>query len=517
MTRLVTSVLCEGPEATRQAVAAVLATGADLVEIRLDGWADDGAPFAAVAEVLPPGRWMVTCRPVSEGGLCVEDTSRRVSRLLEALLGGDGYLDFEFAEWQRSANIRQKVRLALASRGAGNPDQPRLILSVHDLRGRPADPAGLLKVMSAERDLAAVKLAWQADDICDNLVAFDLLRQTEAPAIVICLGEAGLMSRVLARKFNAFATYCAPAPGAETAPGQATLADMLQRYRWRSISASTRVFGVIGHPVAHSMSPILFSACFERQGLDAVYLPLHIGPSAEVLRRFLSGCVERPWLDVGGFSVTMPHKQAAAEFVGERIEPLARRVGAVNTLVPRGGGFEGFNTDCPAALDAITESLGCERSDLGSLRADVLGAGGVAWAVVAGLRHYGAAITVYNRTAARGDALASEFGCRSEPWARRGQMGAADLVVNCTSIGMTPNVDGTPLPSERLAAQPAVFDVVYNPVQTRLLREAEQAGCRTIDGLTMFVNQAAAQFELWTGQPADKRFMRETVECALGS
>ncbi|MCP4248533.1 MAG: shikimate dehydrogenase [bacterium] len=336
------------------------------------------------------------------------------------------------------------------------------------------------------------------------------------PTIALGMGDVGLPSRVLAKKFGALATYCAPSAGDETAPGQVTLEQMLDDYRWAAIDERTRFFGVIGDPVAHSMSPRLFNACFERENVNGVYLPLHVQADGDVLARFLQGCQDRPWLDVGGFSVTVPHKQAAAAWVGDRIEPLARRIGAVNTLVPREDGLAGFNADYAGALEAITGALKCDRAALADLRADVLGAGGVARAMVAGLRDCGARVTLFNRSADRAKVLADEFDCVCRPWSDRNRPSEADLLINCTSLGMWPEVDETPVSAERLAEPLVVFDTVYNPVQTRLLREAAAAGCRIIDGLTMFVNQAALQWAIWMGRStADKALMRRVVERCL--
>jgi 3-dehydroquinate dehydratase/shikimate dehydrogenase len=246
-----------------------------------------------------------------------------------------------------------------------------------------------------------------------------------------------------------------------------------------------------------------------------VYLPLLVAPEQDVLNEFLEGCRLRPWLDVAGLSVTVPHKGAAARWVGQRIQPLAARIGAVNTLVPDKEGFTGHNTDYAGALGAITEALHCDRRDLRGLEVAVLGAGGVARAVVAGLRDSGCRVTIYNRHQPRSDALAKEFDCRAEAWEKRAAGSNTALLINCTSLGMWPDVDETPIPPDRLARGGAVFDAVYNPPETRLLREARLAGCRTIDGLSMFVHQAAAQFELWTGQQPDRSFMREIVEAQL--
>jgi len=508
MTLLVASILCDEPAVAARRAAEALARGADVVELRVDRWPERSAAVAPAVRELPAGRWMMTCRSAAEGGGCDEASEERIRPLLAAIDAGGGQVDFEYADWRRSETVRRRLGEALV----GGPGGTRLILSAHDFAGRPEDPAALVRDMSAEANAAAVKIAWQAQDAGDNLVAFDVLRSATVPTVAICMGEAGLPSRVLARKFNAYATYCAPATGESAAPGQLTLDEMLDRYRWRSIDASTGVFGVLGDPVAHSLSPVVFNAAFERYGINAVYLPIRLAGGAEALNAFLAGCCDRPWLEAGGFSVTVPHKEAAAAFVGERIEPLAREIGAVNTLVADAGGFSGHNTDYAGALGAITNALGCERSGLAGLRADILGAGGVARAVVAGLRHCGAEVTLFNRNAGRADSLAGQFGCGVRTWAERGQPTGADLLVNCTSLGMWPEVDASPVPPERLTDCDAVFDTVYHPVRTRLLREAEQAGRRTIDGLAMFVHQAAAQFELWTRRAADGEFLRRTVE-----
>jgi 3-dehydroquinate dehydratase/shikimate dehydrogenase len=511
---LVTSVLCNNSTVAAGVVTEALAAGTDAIELRIDAW-DDESTVERLAHLLPPRRWIVTCRATGEGGHCEGDAAHRAARLVAAG-GGDGYIDFEFADWRRSADARQKLRLA-AGVPADRPGEggPGLILSSHHLDGRPQDPAGLLAAMASEADAGAVKLVWQAEDIRDNFIALELLRATRKPTIALCMGEAGLPSRVLARKFGAFATYCSPAAGQETAPGQVTLGEMLERYRWRSITSSTEVYGVIGFPVAQSMSPALFNALFDRHGINAVYLPLPVDPSPDVLAAFLEGCRLRPWLDVRGFSVTSPHKRAAARWLGNDVSSRARRIGAVNTLRAEDGRYVGYNTDCAGALDAITGALDCGQEDLSGLGVEILGAGGAARAVVVGLRDCGCDVTVCNRHQSRGRALAEEFGCRSKPWESRGLDRDVRLLINCTSVGMWPDVEGTPMPADRLREDCIVFDLVYNPIQTRLLRDARRAGCRIIDGLSMFVNQAATQFNLWTSTWAGRSFMRATVEAEL--
>ncbi|MFQ5489562.1 MAG: shikimate dehydrogenase [Phycisphaerae bacterium] len=511
MTKLVTSILASSPSAAATVARDVQARGGRWIEIRLDGWSATDDDFDALAAALPPGSWIATCRSVDEGGHAEADTMTRVSRLIAAGLAGAGFVDFEFADWQRSANIRQKIQLAVTRNRTPGTPPAGLILSAHDFSDRPDNPAALPAEIARQESAACVKLAWRARDITDNLLALDLLRASPVPAIVLCMGPAGLLSRVLAGKFSAFATYCAPQADAATAPGQPELDAMLRHYRFDKIGGDTKLFGVIGDPVAHSMSPVLFNACFDAHDQDAVYLPLLVAGDADTFNRFMAGLAERPWLDAAGFSVTVPHKQHAAAFLGDHVDPLAAQIGAVNTLVRRADGYFGHNTDHAGALDAITDALGCDRSDLADLPVEVLGAGGAARAIVAGLRHCGAHVTLFNRNATRARELAQAFSCRSKPWEDRGGDHDVRLVINCTPLGMWPNVDETPLPAERLEGQPVVFDTVYNPMETRLLREARLAGCVTVDGVSMFIHQAAAQYRLWFDEGLDKAFLRSVL------
>jgi 3-dehydroquinate dehydratase/shikimate dehydrogenase len=220
----------------------------------------------------------------------------------------------------------------------------------------------------------------------------------------------------------------------------------------------------------------------------------------------------RKWLNFGGFSVTIPHKENALNFVqtrGWRVEALAQKIGAANTLVvSKDDVLKAYNTDYSAALDSITSGLGITRAGLKELPVAIIGAGGVARAIVAGLSDTDAKIKIYNRTVERAQRLAAEFNCEFAPLDDLPNLDAK-LVINCTSIGMHPNTDQTPLPEEYLKKDMVVFDTVYNPAQTLLLKQAKQAGAKTIDGLSMFINQALAQFKLFTSQDAAPDLMRK--------
>ncbi|GJM24040.1 MAG: hypothetical protein DHS20C16_04550 [Phycisphaerae bacterium] len=288
---------------------------------------------------------------------------------------------------------------------------------------------------------------------------------------------------------------------------------MLDQYRWANIDSDTKFFGVIGSPVGHSLSPAIFNAQFGAQNYNGVYLPLLV-ESEDELTRFLENCRTNTWLDAMGFSVTIPHKEAVCRWLGDRADSAAQRIGAVNTLRLLDGEYRGFNTDYLGILEALRSGAGFETISLKSKRATIFGAGGAARAAVAALVDSGCDLTIFNRSAARAEALAREFGCEFGTWDDRG-VGTPDLIVNCTSVGMWPNVDESPMPANALRAETVVFDTVYKPRQTALIQDAQAAGCRTIGGIEMFIHQAAAQYRIWTGADADLELLRQTAESAL--
>lgn len=516
MTYLIAPISGNDPDEVRQRAHAALDAGADVIELRLDLagplTADDVRAFR---QTMPAGAPLIlTIRSAAEGGAWDGGDDDRVSRLIELGPLAD-YIDVELVLWQRSANIRQKIGLAL--RRAGHVSQHagqeeieeaaprRLILSRHDHTGRPASLHADLLTMCSEPLCDVPKVAWRARTVRDNFEAFELMRESPRPVLAICMGSHGAASRVLAKKFGAFGTFSSLAVGLETAAGQLTIEEMLRRYRWHTIDERTEVYGLIGEPIAHSLSPAVHNAGFDAAQVNAVYLPFEVSPGYEPFKAFMVEALARPWLDLRGLSVTIPHKENAMRFLRETggdIDETAARIGAVNTIrIEEGGRLIGRNTDYAAALACICHVLGCEPSALKGKRVGVLGAGGVARAVVAALTAHHAEVAVFNRTPAKAAALASEFGCRDRPWEQRGQPGV-NLIVNCTSVGLWPAVGESPLPTEALDPPMAVFDTVYRPVQTRLLQDARDRGCATMDGLAMFLHQAQAQFQLWTGRAA---------------
>jgi len=499
--------------------------GADMIELRLDYLSDhDDASIrrlmAAAGEF--PGEVIATCRLAEEGGRCEGNETRRIALMERVALGGVDYLDFEYEAWRRSAEVQKRIGRACKGNNDQGQARPHLILSKHDFERTPADLGKLFEDLARE-PCHVVKLAAHAERITDALAMLDALRGSAArrPTIALSMGETGILTRVLAKKFGALLTFASLASGKESAPGQLTIDEMRSLYRWDKLNPQTRVYGVIGCPVAHSMSPAILNGAFTAVEYDGVYLPMRVEPDYAEFKAFVDGCISRPWLGLRGCSVTIPHKQNLLRFVEQRggeIEPLARRIGAANTLCVDPGRREdgsdtrvsAYNTDYRGAMDALCAGMDTSEAGLSGAAVAVLGAGGVSRAIVAGLCDAGCRVTIYNRTAEKARRLAEEFGAAARPWERRKGL-ETDVIINCTSIGMWPKTDDTPLPDIRLNARTVVFDTVYNPIETRLLRSARACGCRTIDGVAMFVNQAAAQFARWTGRRAPADVMREIV------
>jgi len=477
----------------RQAMADARAAGADAVECRLDylrpAPSEDDLRALLAGAPLPV---IVTNRPVDEGGRFEGTEADRLATLAAAARIGGDFVDVELTV------------------GRAERPQAATILSHHDFRAVPADLDRIAADMDAS-PAAVNKIAFASAGPEDAFRAFDVIRACNKPTIALAMGQAGVASRILAKKFGAFGTFAALQRGAESAPGQPTLGEFRDLYRWDAIGAETAVCGVIGCPVGHSMSPAIHNAAFGAAGVDAVYVPLLIEPWAENFNGFMDAMLERPWLDWRGLSVTIPHKENALAYVGaDNCDPLAVEIGAVNTVtVARDGSLRGDNTDYAAAIDALCDCMGIAREDLAGRSVAVLGAGGAARAIVAALAHYRAEVTIYNRTVSRGETLAHEFACRAA--GRDALTGLdAEIVINCTPIGMHPNIDASPLNALPPCVK-VVFDTIYNPVGTRLLAAARAAGARTVSGLDMFVNQAVAQFEIWTGAQAPRAVMRDVV------
>jgi 3-dehydroquinate dehydratase/shikimate dehydrogenase len=507
-----------------------VAGGAKLIEWRIDGLAGGDGAAKGAARLLAgsPAPAIITCRDESEGGK-YGGGDETLGALLVALLLGDHpprYVDVELATWQRSPALRQQLEAALEQTRQRDV-HTSLILSAHDFDGRPADLIQRVEAMTTEPACAVIKVAWRARSLRDNLEALDLLAERRKSTIALCMGPFGLMSRVLAPKLGGLLVYASDESGAETAPGQPTVDELRHLYRFDRLGPKTRVYGVIGWPVEHSLSPAVHNAGFAAIDHDGVYLPLPVPPEYEHFKATVGMLVDHPRLDFRGASVTVPHKENLLRFIDERggeVDELVRRIGAANTLsVADDGGLTCSNTDAPGMLAALCAAMDLDPPGLGGRSVAVMGAGGVGRAVAAALSHAGAQVTVFDLVRSQVDALtASLHGQRTAtggsahvaagtPELLAG--GGFHIYVNCTPVGMVggPAPDQSPLPDETpLDADATVFDCVYTPERTPLLARAEAAGARIVTGKDMFLRQAAMQFQAWTGEPAPAKVFAPT-------
>lgn len=514
MTYLAVPIAAKDLEQAKKQIKSARAGGAEMLELRTDYLEDlsVGLVEKLISSVRGAGRkalpTIVTCRSKRQGGAIAYPDRLRVDVLTGALKAGAEFIDFEYENFL-SAENQERIKLALSQSSKG-----RLIMSAHNFETKFDNIGKLYRHIVTLYPAAIPKLVCTANHINDCFDGFDLLHQSSGERIVFCMGEAGLASRIIAKKLNSFVTFASVDEKSATASGQLTINQFKKLYRYDYINTGTGLYGVIACPVAHSSSPAVHNACFADIGANKLYLPLLVEGGEPEFNQFLRNILARGWLGFRGFSITIPHKQNALNYVREKqgfIEPLVEKIGAANTIVVGPDGkLAAYNTDYAGALDAITSAPGIKSADLNNMTAAVIGAGGVARAIVAGLSDAGAQICIYNRTIERGEKLAADFGCDFASLEELPSVNAK-LLINCTSVGMYPNVGAAILPQECIKKDMVVFDTVYNPAQTLLLKQAKGKKAKTIDGLTMFANQACSQFKLFTGKNANTKLMRKTV------
>lgn len=487
-----------------RAARAARRRGADLVELRIDHLAGcDGRALDRLRRLTRPVPAIATLRPAREGGRFHGGEPERLALLEQAAGCGFDYIDLELSIGR--ARLR---RLVMAARAGGTTP----IISHHDFSRTPPTARMVRLLSRCARSGGIAKAAFAArsvDDAARIIEAARRVRRTAPGAVVIGMGPAGALTRTLAPFLGAKLVYAGPDARRTTAPGQPELAGL--RGFWEvaggigRVGASTGLYGILGHPLGHSLSPLIHNAAFRELGLDAAYLPFDTEPRAlaPTLRALRAAGLR-------GANVTIPHKTAIMPLL-DRIDDAAQRIGAVNTLVGQNGRMWGYNTDVAGFVGALA-SAGVE---IRGARALVVGAGGAARAAVFGLVSEGATVTVVNRRRRRAVELARRLGGGACAVSGIADIGLAaersDIVVNCTPAGMRGFPAACPVPARRIARGSAVMDMVYNPERTALLRAAKKRGARTVGGMAMFLGQAAAAFRLWTGRP----FPEEAVRRAL--
>jgi 3-dehydroquinate dehydratase / shikimate dehydrogenase len=480
-----------GTDATEMvAKAESLARDNPLLELRLDYLSQPVAALPKIKRLLESqsGTMVIaTCRRVANGGKFRGSVERQLAVLTKAAASGCQIVDLEL---QSALAARRADLQRLRTRAA-------LILSFHDFRATRKLDETFEKMAAFPAEF--YKLVTTATSLYDNVVMMKFLeRQGQKYSIVgLCMGEQGLISRVLGVRAGSVFTFAASSPGEETAPGQISARALRDTYRIEQVDAATRVYGVAGDPVAHSLSPVVMNTAFRRENVNAVYLALH----ARTLEDLLA-CVRD--IPLHGLSITMPYKESIVQHL-DNCDSYTTRTGACNTVV-RGpdGKLYGFNTDVAGVLRPLEQRLPLDKA-----KVLVLGAGGAARAAVFGLKERGADVYILNRTPAPAQKLAHQAHARL---ARRPDLKkmAFDIILNATPLGMDGSKD-SPLGENEINTR-FLMEMVYSPAETRLVKMGIAKGVQIVPGGEMFVHQAARQFEIWTGKPAPLQEMQRVVE-----
>ena len=477
---------------------------ADIIEIRLDALREQELPVAQqhldklILQSKVPV--IVTFRPSEQGG----------------------YRELSIAERRQFWNVAGRTQNALfdiekdlcASEPPLDIDWSRVICSHHDFTGVPEDINRLYGEL-ASTPARILKLAVQANDIVDCLPVFHALERASLEGreiIALAMGDAGLPTRVLGPSRGSFLTYAPIHTERATAPGQVTAERLKAIYRLQDISQSSSIYGLVGSPVMHSISPHIHNAGFHAENVDAVYLPFEVKDLDSFMRRMVDPASRELNWRLRGLSITAPHKVEVMRYL-TAIDPPARDIGAVNTVTFEGENLVGYNTD----VDGFIEPLADAMPLTSDTRVAVIGAGGAANAAIWSLREKGVEGTVFARNLQKGQSLAERFGVSCKHLEGT-NFEAFDVVVNATPLGsFGSRVDETPATAEQLRGVRLAYDLVYNPIETRFMREAKRAGCRTLGGLNMLVAQARLQFKLWTGRNAPVDVMRAAALRGLTS
>ena len=463
------------------------------MEFRLDYLKQPLAALPKIRRFLETHQYITaigTCRRAANGGRFKGSLASQLAILNKAQAAGCQFVDIEL----ESAQKTKPDVLARLRKSAG------VIISFHDFRATRNLDATLDKMLRIPADY--YKIVTTAATLSDNVTMMKFLQaQSDKQALIgLCMGEQGVISRVLSVRAGSAFTFGAVSAESKTAPGQVSARDLRSTYRIDQVDAATRIYGVAGDPVEHSLSPVIMNTALRRENVNGVYVALH----AKTLKDLLYCMREIP---LHGISVTMPYKQAIVEHL-DNTDAHTAKIGACNTVV-RGqdGKLYGFNTDIVGIVRPLEQRLTIENA-----KVLVIGAGGAARAAVFGLKERGAEVWILNRTAVKAQKLARQAKAHVIKRADLRKT-AFDVIINATPVGMG-NTRDCPLKEDEVQAK-VVFDMVYDPVETRLLQIARSKGIAVVAGMEMFVHQAAHQFEIWTGKPAPAGEMLRVVTIAL--
>jgi 3-dehydroquinate dehydratase/shikimate dehydrogenase len=451
--------------------------GAELVELRLDYIRRSVNLKRLLKDKQCPV--LATCRRKEDGGRWEGSEKDRQMLLRAAIAEGVDYVDLEW-------DIADKIPRY------GNTQR---IVSYHNFHETPGNVEEIHhKITGMDPDI--IKITTTANNPLDNFTVLRLVRDSNIPTTAFCMGDMGLTSRVLCGKYGAPLTYATFSSDRRMAPGQLSVQQMRDDYRYDTISSDTTILGVIADPVAHSFSPLIHNALIRKLDLDMLYLPFRV--PREYLSEFIAAC---PEMGIKGLSVTIPHKENCLKCINVLDDDVAG-IRACNTIVFDGVNAFGYNTDCSAAMESIEQTIEEKHPDesvFSGRKFLLLGAGGVARAIAFSLVRRGADVFITARDYKKSEALADWLKCATVEWEARGQF-EPSVLVNCTPVGMHPKMDETPFDAKWLQKRTIVFDTIYNPERTLLIKQAKEFGCNVITGVDMFMRQAAKQFKLFTGK-----------------
>jgi 3-dehydroquinate dehydratase/shikimate dehydrogenase len=468
------------------------ASGERFFEFRLDYLPQPEQGFRAIADFMlgnPDCFILATCRRHQNQGRYNGSIEEQVRILSGAIDHGAQAVDIEVESGESVAAHLESLRA-----------KATLVLSYHNFGGTPAlDP--LVRRMS-RIPADAYKIVTTARKPSDNYRVLHLTKTFgKLNLIVLAMGEIGFPTRVLSTAFGGVYTYAAPTSAEGTASGQVSAKILRQLYRVDKFTRAAKIYGVIADPVRHSISPAVHNRAFQSRRLDAVYLPFLVAP--QQLKDFFMLADKQP---ISGFSVTIPHKQKVLRYL-DIIDPLARRIGAVNTVWRKAGKWRGANTDAEGVTAPLAKVMRISKA-----KVLLLGNGGAARGAAYALTEAGAQLSIVGRNPDRVRALAKA--CGAEPLTReQAESNGFDAIVHATPLGMYPHADECFF-TDRIPGE-VVFDMVYNPQETVLLRRAREQGKVTVEGLQMFIEQACRQFELWTGEAAPRAVMEKAAIEAL--
>ncbi len=489
---------------------------ADAIELRMDLIADANLAqlIAAARDASERIKIIVTCRRPEEALLPADGaTARRkspcsakdkIELLKQAIAHGADFIDIELACGEKM--IRQLQSFCRRRKSA-----TRLIVSWHDISGTPSLPK-LKEIFRACVAAGAdvVKVVPYARNLTDNLKVLSLIvyaGEQNQEIIAMCMGELGQISRAMAPLWGSCLSFAVLPGGKKSAPGQLTVYAMreiqhLLQHQERCPQSSLSPpgaanFVLLGNPVRQSLSPLMHNKALGAMQIDGNYSAFCVSDLAAAVAGIRG-------MNIRGASVTIPFKTEVMEYLDE-IDADAAALGAVNTIVNDRGRLAGYNTDWLGLMEALEDGIGIAGKTF-----VIIGAGGTARAAAYGIRKKGGRLSIVNRTPETGKALARAFDCPFYPLSAMDKI-KAQVLINTTSVGMYPNVHQSAVAASVLSNYRAVVDVIYNPLKTKLLRDAEAQGCRVVSGLEMFVRQGASQLKLWTGKDAPLGLMRKTV------